>query len=239
MCSRNGGSTPPRLPMLSSVLRGLDSSSSSTTADYVVAALSYRGYWTSRSRPSEAGLRRDARAALEWASTTYPDASSSIVLWGQSLGAGVATDLLQYTTTITSKTDGKRIAGLLLETPFLSIYTMLLALYPQRWLPYRYLRPFLRNHWDSQRALTLSSSALPPKSLPILILSAANDELVPQFHAPELEGTCRAAGLSDVRRKDVSGALHNEATIRKEGRDAVVGFLRDIGEKQQGQEMKE
>lgn len=227
--------------MLSAVLRSLNSSSSSST-HYTVAALAYRGYWTSRGRPSQPGIQLDARAALDWATTAYPDHDTSIVLWGQSLGAGVATDLLQHTTTTstTSTTPAKRISGLVLETPFLSIRAMLLALYPHRWLPYRYLSPFLRNHWDSERALlnlspqpqpssssSSTSTPTPPyKSLPVLILSAANDELVPSFHAAALERTCRDVGLCDVRRRDVRGALHNEATLRAEGRDAVVGFLR-------------
>jgi alpha-beta hydrolase superfamily lysophospholipase len=64
-------------------------------------------------------------------------------LWGQSIGAGVATALLAHHSD--EMKSEKAIEGLILETLFLSVKSMLVALYPQRWLPYRYLWPLLRN----------------------------------------------------------------------------------------------
>src|ERR1700742_1199860 len=54
-------------------------------------ALSYRGYGGSTGEPSEDGLIRDARAAYDYAAARYP--GKRIVLFGESLGTGVAVAL--------------------------------------------------------------------------------------------------------------------------------------------------
>jgi pimeloyl-ACP methyl ester carboxylesterase len=51
-------------------------------------ALSYRGYGGSSGGPSEPGLIADAEAAHAFAAAHYP--AERIVLWGESLGSGVA-----------------------------------------------------------------------------------------------------------------------------------------------------
>src|SRR5215475_7529206 len=53
-----------------------------------LVALSYRGYGGSTGEPSEAGLINDAMAAYDFAAARYP--AGRIVLWGESLGTGVA-----------------------------------------------------------------------------------------------------------------------------------------------------
>src|SRR5262245_12489052 len=54
-------------------------------------ALSYRGYGGSTGTPTEAGLIRDAQAAYDFAVARFPP--ERIVLWGESLGTGVAVAL--------------------------------------------------------------------------------------------------------------------------------------------------
>src|SRR5438876_2969222 len=56
-----------------------------------LVALSYRGYGGSTGLPSEAGLIADAAAAYGFARSRY--AAERIVLWGESLGSGVAVAL--------------------------------------------------------------------------------------------------------------------------------------------------
>jgi fermentation-respiration switch protein FrsA (DUF1100 family) len=53
-----------------------------------LVALSYRGYGGSTGKPTEAGLIEDARATYAFATERHP--GSRIVLWGESLGTGVA-----------------------------------------------------------------------------------------------------------------------------------------------------
>jgi uncharacterized protein len=68
------------------------------------------------------------------------------VLWAQSIGAGVATTALA--SLLESGVDAIKLScirGLLLETPFIDLQSMLVALYPQKILPYRYFSPFLQS----------------------------------------------------------------------------------------------
>ncbi|TAQ86391.1 hypothetical protein B7494_g5293 [Chlorociboria aeruginascens] len=190
---------------------------------------SYRGYWTSRGRPSEKGFALDAAASLKWIATHHSTVSPSpqipLIVWGQSIGAGVAT-------TLSSQQDlfshGLTLQTLILETPFLSIRSMLETLYPQKWLPYRHLWPFLWNHLDSWKALGVlkdKAEGLGVQVPEILILEAGKDELVPRKHGEMLEKRCRDLGMQ-VSRKVIGGALHTEVLVRPEGRAAVVNSIR-------------
>ncbi len=294
---RNGSSLPPRVPSLSSVINLLHQnhnppavpSHQPTTITYNIIALSYRGYWNSKGRPSQKGITLDAAAALAYARRKFKPVNSEkeeekgekedvrLVLWGQSLGAGVvavaaAADLSGHPVTADrgdsaqngsdcdaekkggqgqkekQERKGLQISGLLLETPFLSVRAMLTALYPEKWLPYRYLGPFLTNHWDSEEALRKiglesgggsaghasdtpmlgASSSMKRGGRPrLLILQAGMDELVPKEHPIKLEAMCKEVGL-DVNRAEIAGAFHTEVMAKAAGRKAVVDFLREI-----------
>jgi len=113
-----------------------------------------------------------------------------------------------------------------------TIRRMLAALYPEKWIPYRYLWPFLRNWWDSEKALreiarctgggsSSEDGQRPPR---VLLLPAGKDEVIPAAEADYLETVCREIGL-DTTRVDVPGALHNEASLKAVGRIAIVDFL--------------
>jgi len=194
------------------------------TKPCTIAALSYRGFWKSKGRPSQAGIELDAEAALRWVLTRYDPSRVNIVVWGQSIGAGAATvglaNLLKD-----DEGPSRRISGLLLETPFVDMKAMLLALYPQKFLPYRYLSPFLWSTWDSKTALHQIGKAR--TSLRVLILEAGDDEIVPAGQAAILEQVCRADGLA-VDRKVISGSLHTEVMIKGQGRARIVEFLKSF-----------
>jgi fermentation-respiration switch protein FrsA (DUF1100 family) len=187
---------------------------------YTIIALSYRGYWKSRGRPSQKGLTLDAEAALRWVQERYGQAK--IVVWGQSIGAGVATVSVSN---LLKGNNLQQLSGLILETPFVDLKAMLVALYPQRFLPYRYLGPFLRSTWDSRSALLQINAT--KADLKVLILEAGNDEIVPAGQAEVLERIC-AEGSLHVDRKTVAGALHTEAMVKSQGRNFLVGFLQSL-----------
>ncbi|OTB04401.1 hypothetical protein M426DRAFT_22799 [Hypoxylon sp. CI-4A] len=230
----NASSIPPRLPDLASALSMLKRRSMqwhATNVRCTMVCLSYRGYWTSRGRPTENGLKLDSAAALDWISRLHHDTygedvgsrpSAELVLWGQSIGAGVATNLAAGIPMPANVS----LNSLILETPFTSIRAMLEVLYPQKWLPYRHLWPFLRNHLDSWNNLeTISQkyrSALRPPE--VFILKAAKDELVPSELSEKLYNRCLDVQLP-VTKKDVAGAFHNDTMFRGEGRRAVSDFL--------------
>lgn len=198
----------------------LKTAAKNSAIDFTLIALSYRGYWTSSGRASQAGIERDAEALMQWIDDEYPDRKNvELVLWGQSIGAGVACDAAAK---YLSRANDRRIHSLILETPFASIRSMLVAIYPQKWLPYRYLWPFLWNWWDSEQALrTMARTGQAPK---VLLMPSSKDELVPPEQADQLERLCKDLKL-DLVRKDVSGALHQQASMWPEGRKALAKYL--------------
>ncbi|KAK7514355.1 Alpha/Beta hydrolase protein [Phyllosticta citriasiana] len=224
----NGGSMPLRLPMLAGVLKALDRQTYEPDRRFTLVAPSYRGFWKSRGRASQKGIERDAKATLQWVHQNYSSENCdlNIVLWGQSLGAGVATNLAAWHVNQDS-TNRPKIAGIILETPFIGIKAMLLALYPQKWLPYRYLWPFLRNFWDSDQALRDFATSKEKKDLPIQIITAGDDEVVPASQADHLHRLCQELELN-VRRKGIVGSLHNEVPDRAAGRESIASFIKEV-----------
>lgn len=73
-----------------------------------ILIVSYRGYSGSTGTPSEAGLRRDAEAAYRALASYQP---GRIVLYGESLGSGVAVRLAAE----------RPVGGVVLDSPFTSI----------------------------------------------------------------------------------------------------------------------
>ncbi|OTA00905.1 hypothetical protein A9Z42_0012130 [Trichoderma parareesei] len=220
LCIRNASSLPPRLPDISGVLRQLKAATEGQV-HYTMVCLSYRGYWTSHDRPSEKGINLDSEAALRWITKLHREKHKDVqaapitILWGQSIGCGFATNLAAKT----QDGDTLPINALVLETPFTNTRAMLEALYPQKWLPYRHLWPFLRNHLDSWANLgSIAAKAHKPE---VYIVEAAKDELVPSDHGRLLYQRCKDLHLS-AELHTVSGALHNDVMVRRHGKQAIA-----------------
>lgn len=251
----NGGSTPLRLPMLSQFLKSLPMERSFEGATktgvetrYVLLALSYRGYWKSSGRATQSGIERDAQAFLTWTSETYStNTDCEIILWGHSLGSAVAgsalsTYLARSEAESLGETDLAPVSGLVMEAPISNIKDMLIGIYPQKWLPYRYLWPFSWNTWCSAHAFeqlaswrdrdtrihgnsAMVSPLVPKRSVPpVLILAAEDDEIIPPHVAGELEQKGHDLGL-DVTRINVPGAMHTECTVKNVGKEGLVNFV--------------
>ncbi|THX49780.1 alpha/beta-hydrolase [Aureobasidium pullulans] len=221
----NGASIPPRTPMLSNIIRA---AAKDSPHDWALLALSYRGYWTSSGRAHQRGIEKDAQAFVAWAAQTYiqdPE-DSELILWGQSIGAGVAAYAASKhleSAEDTNVVDTPAISRLILETPFVSIQSMLAAIYPDWWVPYKHLWPFLRSWWDSEEALRkVAQSRQPPK---VFMVVASGDEIVPRVQADQLETLCKDLHL-DVTRKDVLGALHTQASTLEQGKRVIATWMR-------------
>src|SRR5882757_11043939 len=120
-----------------------------------LVALSYRGYGGSSGRPTEAGLLADAGAAYAFALARYP--AERIVLWGESLGTGVAIALAAE----------KPVARVILESPFSSAVDIAARRYwfvPVRWLMKDQFRSDLR---------------IGKVTAPVLVLHGERDTVVP------------------------------------------------------------
>jgi uncharacterized protein len=118
-------------------------------------AASYRGYNGSTGHPTEDGLHRDAMAAYEFAAARYsPD---RIVLWGFSLGTGVAVALAAE----------RPIANLVLEAPYTSAVDVAASVY---WfVPVRLL---MKDQFHSDEKIQKVKA-------PILIVHGEHDQVIP------------------------------------------------------------
>ena len=123
-----------------------------------VLLFDYRGFGRSAGRPDEAGTYRDARAAYRFLVEAKGLAPDSLVLFGESLGAAIATHLAVENSA----------AGLILESPFTSIADMARAAYP--FLPP--VGPLIRTRYE-----TLAK--VPRVSMPVFVLHGERDEIVP------------------------------------------------------------
>ncbi len=85
-----------------------------------VLALSYRGYGGSGGNPTEQGLYADARSALAYAMNEQKIPAEQIILYGESLGTGVA---VQLATEV-------KVALVVLEAPYTSTVDRAQELYP-------------------------------------------------------------------------------------------------------------
>lgn len=195
-----------------------------------MVCLSYRGYWTSRGRPSERGINKDADAALCWiADRSQQESEQSckppvLIFWGQSVGTGFATNLAVSSNFPKSLL----LDAMILETPFLSMKDLLAAVYPDKWVPYRHLWPFLRNHlnnWGNMGTLAERSRAEGIRPPRIFILEAGRDELVPASHSEEIFRRCEEVGLP-IEKAVVPSAYHNEAILRAAGKKAVARAIK-------------
>lgn len=123
-----------------------------------VVAFDYRGYGASDDGPlTEDGLYRDARAVYDWMRSARGIPASRIIIYGHSLGSGVATHLAADV----------EAAGLLLEGAFTSVPDIGAERFP--WMPVRLLA----------RERFASVERIGDVAMPKLLLHAADDGVIP------------------------------------------------------------
>jgi alpha-beta hydrolase superfamily lysophospholipase len=165
-----------------------------------VFAFDYRGYGRSAGRPSERGTYLDAEAAHAWL-RQQGVAPSNILAYGDSLGGGVVSELALRQT----------LGGLVLQSTFTSVTDLGSEVFP--WLPVRTLG---RIKYD-----TLGK--LPRIAVPVLVMHAKGDQLVPFHHAEKLYAAARqpklfgdlAGGHNDVLEADRARFIANVTAFLK------------------------
>ncbi|WP_051625936.1 alpha/beta hydrolase [Kozakia baliensis] len=125
-------------------------------AGFGVLALEYRGYGGNPGHPSEAGLYRDAIAALDFLQEkgVLPE---RIVLYGESLGTNVAVQTALH----------RAVAGVVLDSPYTSIADAAAYHYP--YVPARLL---IKNRFDTL-------TCIPNLTRPLLVIRTTEDRVVP------------------------------------------------------------
>lgn len=116
----------------------------------------YRGYGGMPGKPTEAGLYADARASLKSLIASGVK-EENIVLFGHSLGSGVATQMAQEF----------HVRGLILFAPFLSVAKMAQIRFP--YFPAEYMT---KDRFENFKKI-------PSIHVPILITSGGRDTVIP------------------------------------------------------------
>jgi fermentation-respiration switch protein FrsA (DUF1100 family) len=157
----------------------------------------YRGYGGNPGSPSEAGLLSDSRAGLA-ALAARGIAPERIVLWGESLGTGLAVQLAA----------GTRFAAVVLEAPYTSLTDIARARYPG--VPVRLL---LRDRFDSLARIGRVTS-------PLIVLAGERDRIVPQALSRRLFAQAR-----EPKQLRLQPAAGHEELGTTEAFDAVRRFV--------------
>ena len=118
--------------------------------------IAWRGFSGNEGKPSEKGLYDDGNSAILWLKNLGLK-ESDIILYGESLGTGVATELAQ----------NKNFAGLVLETPFTSMIAAAKNFYP--YIPVGLL---LRDKYKNDKKIKNIN-------IPILVMHGEADQIVP------------------------------------------------------------
>jgi len=131
--------------------------------DVNILLISWRGFSGNKGKPTEKNLYRDADESVKWLNNQGV-ISKNIILYGESLGTGVATELG------TSNAFG----GIILESPFTSIANAAKIYYP--YLPVNII---LKDRYDSIGKIKNITTT-------ILIMHGKKDNIVPQKMGAEL-----------------------------------------------------
>lgn len=126
-------------------------------AELGVLLLAYRGYSGNAGVPNEQGLYSDARAALDWLHVNGV-AASSIVLYGISLGSGVATKMAAE----------REVGAVVLEAPYTStvdIAAFRFPIVPVTWL--------MEDRFESLARIKMIDE-------PLLVMHGDRDFVIPQ-----------------------------------------------------------
>ena len=118
--------------------------------------IAWRGFSGNKGKPSEKGLYIDANSAIKWLKKLGL-AEKDIILYGESLGTGVATEIAQ----------SNNYAGLILETPFTSMIDAAKNFYP--YIPVSLL---LKDKYDNQKKIKNINT-------PVLVMHGEIDQIVP------------------------------------------------------------
>ena len=131
--------------------------------DLNILIISWRGFSGNEGKSTEKILYHDAEEAVKWLKEQGLD-KKNIILYGESLGTGVATELASK----------NNFGGIILESPFTSMADTAKIYYP--YLPVNLL---LKDRYDTK-------SKIRDIETPILIMHGQKDSIVPQKMGLEL-----------------------------------------------------
>lgn len=126
---------------------------------YSIFSYDYQGYGTSEGRPSEKNTYEDIRAAFDYLTIDAGIPENNIILFGSSVGCGPTIDLA---------IEKPKVAALILESPFLSVFRVLtrIPLFPVD----RY------NNIKKVKEV----------KMPVLVIHGTEDTVIPTWHGERI-----------------------------------------------------
>ena len=118
--------------------------------------ISWRGFSKNSGKPTEQGLYKDGKSAIDWLKNMGLD-DKDIILYGESLGTGIAIEIAQ----------NKNFAGLILETPFTSMIDAAKNVYP--YIPIGFL---LKDRYENDKKIKNIN-------IPLLVMHGEKDQIIP------------------------------------------------------------
>ncbi|KAK7904087.1 hypothetical protein WMY93_016694 [Mugilogobius chulae] len=170
-----------------------------SAAGFHVFSLDYRGFGDSSGDPTEAGVTDDALYLYHW--VKEHSRGSSVSLWGQSLGTGIATN-----TAVRLQKQDFDVEAVVLQAPFTNV----------REMPYIFLPGFKGLIWtvmDKIEVEFANDKNLETLTSPVLILHAEDDSVVPSYMGKQLF--------------DISVRAHRQ--INKEQEVELVSYSAHLG----------
>ncbi|MGK0363982.1 MAG: alpha-beta hydrolase superfamily lysophospholipase [Saprospiraceae bacterium] len=125
-----------------------------TKRGYDFFAIDYRGYGKTKGNPDKVNLYSDAELAYNFVRKRY--SSEQIIIYGRSLGTGIATCLATQ----------KNAQRLILETPYNTLRSVMATRFIPLWMPFALKYPLENVH------------SLPQVSIPVTIFHGTKDELI-------------------------------------------------------------
>lgn len=166
--------------------------------------MTYRGFPGSTGEPSEANNVADGLRAYD-ALRESGVAAQDIVIYGESIGTGVAAQVAA----------ARAVGGLVLDAPYTSMVELAALLYPALSLPGRF---FMRDRYDTRRHIRSVSA-------PLLIIHGEEDEIIPVEMGRELY----AAASEPKAIKTYPGAGHADHAMFG-SQDAVADWIGRLDE---------
>jgi pimeloyl-ACP methyl ester carboxylesterase len=174
-------------------------------AGYGLLLPEYRGYAGNPGSPSEEGLYKDGRAALQWL-LGHGVQGPQIVLMGNSLGSGVATEMAAE----------HRVAALVLVSGFTSMVDVV-----RTQLPFVPAGLLVRDRFDNEQKLAKIGC-------PTLILHGEADTLIPASQGAAL------AAASGHARLDIIPAKGHELAYTAISQERTLVWLASIANQRPG-----
>ena len=160
-----------------------------------VLIVDYRGYGENPGRPDEQGLYHDARASWKYATERLGFTADQIVLFGESLGGGVAVALAEELCR-----SGVVPGGVVLRATFSSLVDAA-----------RFHYPYLPVSWALVDRYP-SIDRIPHVTCPLLVMHGDQDRIVPYTQAEELFAAAPKESANGIGKQLVRlhGAGHND-----------------------------